>query len=100
MAKLTLTNFSVLICTLLPGCASTPGIAPIGPNTYFVSRQAATGFTGLSSLKIDALREAGAYCAKSGRIVQVLDTKDSQPPYVFGNFPRVEISFSCHEQQP
>ncbi|MGH8226982.1 MAG: hypothetical protein ACREU3_03590 [Steroidobacteraceae bacterium] len=84
-----------LAALLLAGCASNPGIAPIGPNAYLVSRQAATGFSGLGSLKVSALREAAAYCARQGRAMQVIHTKDSKPPYIFGNYPRTEITFSC-----
>lgn len=74
----------------LMGCASNPGVAPIGPDTYSVTRQAATGFTGLGNLRVKALREANDFCAKDGKVMQVVHTKDSQPPYVLGNFPRTE----------
>lgn len=79
----------------LSGCAINPGVAPIGPDTYSVTRQAATGFTGLGSLRVKALREANAFCAKERKIMQVIHTKDSQPPYILGNFPRTEIEFMC-----
>ena len=82
---------------LLPACASNPGVAPTGPDTYMVSRQAATGFTGLGSLKEDALREASAYCVAQKRSMIIVGTTESQPPYVLGNYPRAEVQFKCIE---
>lgn len=43
----------------LASCASNSGVVPMGPDTYFVSKHAATGFTGMGSLKGDAIGEAG-----------------------------------------
>ncbi|MBI5195284.1 MAG: hypothetical protein HZA10_03060 [Nitrospirae bacterium] len=60
-----------------------------------VSRQAATGFTGMGSLKADAFREANAYCMSQNKKLQVVNTNESSPPYVLANFPRVEIQFMC-----
>lgn len=87
----------IIMCSMLAaaGCASNPGVVPMGPDTFFVSRQAATGFTGLGSLKVDAMAEAGRYCAKSGKTVQVVKSTESSPPYILANFPRVEIEFRC-----
>ena len=84
--------FAVLAIT---GCASNSGVVPIGPDTFMVSRQAATGFSGLGTLKADAFHEANQYCASQGKYIRVVNTSDSAPPYVFGNFPRSEIQFMC-----
>lgn len=83
------------IAVALTGCASNPGVAPLGPDTYSVTRQAATGFSGLGSLKVKALRQADTFCKKQGRVLRVLQTNESQPPYVLGNFPRAEVEFMC-----
>ena len=45
--------FGVLIvgmALLMVGCAANSGIVPIGNDTFFISKQAATGFTGLGTL--------------------------------------------------
>lgn len=92
-------KLAVASCAVaLAGCASNPGVVPMGPDTYFVSRQAATGFTGLGSLKVDAMAEAGRFCAKDGKTVDVIRSSESQPPYVLANFPRAEIEFRCVNQ--
>lgn len=44
--------YSVLVI-LVTGCASNSGVVPIGPDTFMVSRQAATGFSGSGTLKAD-----------------------------------------------
>lgn len=82
---------------LLAGCASNSGIVPMGNDTYMVSRQAATGFSGMGTLKADAMREAYAQCQKTGKRVEVIETIDAKPPYIFGNFPKTEIRFQCVE---
>jgi len=60
-----------------------------------VSRQAASGFSGLGTLKADAFREANKYCMSQNKHVRVVNSVQSSPPYVLGNFPRAEIQFMC-----
>ncbi|HZM87127.1 MAG TPA: hypothetical protein VFF31_11440 [Blastocatellia bacterium] len=67
----------------------------MGSDTYMVSRQAATGFTGMGTLKAEAMKEAYEQCQKTGKSVQVLEAVDARPPYIFGNFPKTEIRFKC-----
>ena len=80
---------------VLAGCAQNSGIIPMGGETYMVSRQAATGFSGMGTLKAEAMKEAYAQCQKSQKIVKVLETIDAKPPYIFGKFPKTEIRFKC-----
>ena len=77
------------------GCAINSGVVPMGQDTYMVSRQAATGFSGMGSLKAKAFREASDYCISQNKKIQVVNTIESSPPYVLANFPRVEIQFMC-----
>ena len=79
----------------LAGCASNSGVVPIGPNLFTSSKQQATGFPGLGNLKSDLLTEANGYCAKQGRTMTLVHATETQPPYVLGNYPRVEIQFGC-----
>ncbi|MCG7565992.1 hypothetical protein MHM95_06795 [Pseudoalteromonas sp. CnMc7-15] len=79
----------------LLGCAKNSGVIPYGENTFMVSRQAATGFSGMGNLKSEALEEASAHCANSGKQVKVLKEVDAEPPYILGNYPRTEIHFQC-----
>jgi hypothetical protein len=79
----------------LAGCATDSGVVPIGQDTYMVAKQAATGFSGLGNLKAEAFREANLYCQGLNKSVQVVNTTESKPPYVLGNFPRAEVQFMC-----
>ncbi len=67
----------------------------MGSNTYFISKQAAPGSSGMGSLKEDAIDQAGAHCSRVGKQVSLLSTNESQPPFNPGNYPRVEITFMC-----
>ena len=77
------------------GCAANSGVVPIGPDTYMISRQAGSGFSGMGTLKAKAFKEAAAFCDERSQVMQVVRTDDAQPPYVLGNFPRTEIQFMC-----
>jgi len=85
----------VLLLSLAGGCASNSGVVPAGTDRFMISKQAATGFSGLGDMKAEALREADAHCRLKSRGMQVVSTNESKPPYIFGNFPRVEVIFTC-----
>jgi hypothetical protein len=85
----------IVAAAVLTGCASNSGVAPIGPDTYMVSRQAATGFSGSGDLKAQALREANQYCLTLQKVMKVISTTEAKPPYIFGNFPKAEVQFMC-----
>jgi len=85
----------LLLLLFLVGCAAKSGVVPLGKDTYIVSRQAATGLPGLGNLKAESLREANKYCNDNNKVMQVINTFETSPPYVFGNYPRVEIQFMC-----
>lgn len=92
-------KYLACILMILSGCASNSGVVPIGPDTFMVSRQAATGFSGLGTLKADAFQEANKYCLSQNKHIRVVNTSESSPPYVLGNFPRAEVQFMCLEKE-
>ena len=92
-------RYFLVIFIALSGCASNSGVVKTGTDTFMVSRQAATGFTGLGTLKAEAMKEAYDQCQKTGKSVKVIESIDSKPPYIFGNFPRTELYFKCVEEQ-
>jgi hypothetical protein len=83
---------------MVSGCALHSGVVPIGKDTFMVSRQAATGFSGTGTLKADAFQEANNFCLSQGKNIQVVTTNESQPPYIMTNFPRAEITFLCLDE--
>ena len=80
---------------IIGGCASNSGVVPIGKDTFMVSRQAATGFSGSGILKAEAFQEATRHCEQSGKFLQVINTFEASPPYILANFPKAEIQFMC-----
>lgn len=88
-------TYIALAAILLVGCASNSGVTSIGKDTFLVSRQAATGFSGSGTLKAEAFQEATQYCERLGKSLQVVNTHEAAPPYIFGNFPKAEIQFMC-----
>tara|TARA_R110002073_G_scaffold266047_2_gene429082 strand:+ start:1618 stop:1902 length:285 start_codon:yes stop_codon:yes gene_type:complete len=86
---------SLLIPFLLIGCASDSGIVSLADGRYLITKQAGTGFPGTGEIKVEALKEAELQCAKYGESPEVIDLKESQPPYLLGNYPTVELTFSC-----
>lgn len=80
---------------LLAGCASNSGVVPMGSDTFMLSRQAATGFSGAASLKAEALQEANQHCQAQKKELLVVSTNEAQPPFILGNYPRAEVQFKC-----
>jgi hypothetical protein len=85
----------VLSALWLFGCASYTGVVPMGQDTFMIAKQQATGFPGLGNMKAEILTEANQHCAQQGKEMVVVNTTESQPPYVFGNYPRAEVQFRC-----
>lgn len=86
---------SAITVLILLGCAANSGVIPIGKDTYMVSRQAATGFSGSGTLKAEAFQEANVFCRSQSKDVQVISTSEAAPPYILGNFPKAEVQFLC-----
>jgi hypothetical protein len=84
-----------LLVLFIAGCAANSGIIPIGQDSFMVSRQAATGFSGSGNLKAEAITEANQYCISRNKAVQVMNATEAQPPFILGNYPKAEIQFKC-----
>jgi hypothetical protein len=83
------------IAVVLVGCAANSGVVPMGSDTYMISKQAATGFSGMGSLKADVMREAYNKCNSERKAVEVVESNESKPPYVLANYPRIDLTFRC-----
>jgi hypothetical protein len=92
-------RFFFLLTFLLSGCAVHTGVVEISNNTYMVSRQAATGFTGRGNLKEESLSEAHLFCKNKSKSLKVISIQEAQPPYILGNFPKAEVQFVCEENE-
>jgi hypothetical protein len=66
-----------------------------GNPTFRVFIQGATGFVSMQSVRDDAEQRATAFCDRKGKAMQSLTETTATPPYILGNFPRIEIVFDC-----
>jgi hypothetical protein len=62
---------------------------------YRVYQQASTGFVSISTLREELEDRAEKFCIRQGKRMVLLGEKISQPPYILGNFPRIEIVFAA-----
>lgn len=67
----------------------------MGNDTFYTSKQSGNAFAGAGTLKADVMTEASGYCAKRGKSLQIISATEARPPYIFGNYPRAELQFSC-----
>lgn len=84
-----------LITILLAGCASHSGVVPMSQGKFMITKQAATGFPGIGNLKAEVVQEAVGFCGAMEKDMTQVAYDESKPPYILGNYPRVELQFSC-----
>ena len=61
---------------------------------YRIYHHASSGFTSIQSLRTDAELRADDFAKRQGKSFVVLGERISKPPYLLGNFPRIEIVFA------
>jgi len=66
-----------------------------GEESYRVFEEGRTGMVSLQSVRSGAQEKAGAYCKSKGRTVHGLVETAARPPFIQGNFARVELIFEC-----
>jgi Short C-terminal domain len=120
---MTSTRFiTLLAASVLLGCASNPPVQPVassksqfdgavyrgestqldkptpGAEVYRAFYQGGSGFVSISSVRETVEEMATKHCTRKGKISRPLEETISKPPYVLGNFPRVEWLFECVDQ--
>jgi hypothetical protein len=83
---------------LYKGETDTISSATPGAESLRVFSQGGTGFVSLASVREDAEQRATAFCERKGKTYNPLSETRSTPPYILGNFPRIEIVFDCIEK--
>ena len=66
-----------------------------GEESYRLFQQAATGFVSMSSVRSTVEERATEHCDRQGKTMHGLEEKASKPPYILGNFPKLELVFEC-----
>lgn len=121
MNRTTLLAISAVAVLGLAGCGTSGGIIPAassksefdgavykGQTTvvneksitgveYRIFNQGATGYTSNAANREDAEVRATAFCKGRDKEYRLLHETVSTPPYLLGNFPRVELVFECVE---
>ena len=77
------------------GTTATVSTGTPGSEQYRVFQQGATGFVSLQSVRETAEQRAQEFCGRKGRTMESLQETTASPPYILGNFPRIEIVFDC-----
>lgn len=62
---------------------------------YRVYHRGASGFVPVAALRKNAMGRAERYCAQQNKTSLTIKEHVSVPPYILGNFPRIEIIFVC-----
>jgi hypothetical protein len=67
-----------------------------GREAYRVFQQGATGFVSIQSVRDDAEQRANDFCKrKTGGVMESMQETTANPPFILGNFSRIEIVFDC-----
>ena len=61
---------------------------------YRIYHRAATGYVSIETIRQSAEKRIDAFADRRGKRPIVLGERTSRPPFVFGNFPRIEIVFA------
>jgi hypothetical protein len=85
----------IALLLVLTGCAFHNGVVAIGKDSYILAKQQSTGFPDLGNMKAEIITEGRLYYASENKEFQLVSTSETQPPNVFGNYPRAEIQFLC-----
>ena len=113
MTRNTICVSFVILVALLSGCATSSPIQRASDSRskfrdppeliandypkkdiYRIFHQASTGFVSIASIRQAAMQRAEQFAKSQGKSVVVLGERISQPPYILGNFPRIEIVFA------
>jgi len=65
---------------------------------YRVYHRASTGFVPMQAIRETAEKRAIQFCQEQGKSMLTLGERTSGPPYILGNFPRIELVFACTEK--
>jgi len=62
-------------------------------NMYRAYRKASTGFTTMTTTQRKLEKEIRDFAKKKGKAFIILGSQYAKPPYILGNYPRMEIIF-------
>lgn len=68
---------------------------------YRIFHQASSGFSGTSGIRRSAEQRADQFCKDLDENKKMFKVSEhtAKPPYILGNFPRIEIIFTCIDEK-
>jgi hypothetical protein len=84
----------LLMGIFLSGCASHSGVISDGKDSYIVILSGEGGYTSAGALKIDAYKEANAYCKKRKRQLETISENIIRAG-LLSRFSEVDLKFRC-----
>mgnify|MGYP003646539266 CR=1 FL=1 len=81
-----------LVILILAGCTSSPGIIPVGSDTYAILISGQSGFVPVGGMKADAYEGAQKHCKSLKKSLEEVSFNSNSG---FGKFPEVELKFKC-----
>jgi hypothetical protein len=66
---------------------------------YTLYQRAASGFESIESIRSQVERRAEIFANRQNKSIVVLGENISEPPYILGNFPRIQIVFALIDKQ-
>jgi hypothetical protein len=75
-------------------------IKPIkgNPELWRIYDRAASGFVSIGATREGLEERARKFCEDKNKGLNVVASEQSNPPYILGNFPRMELIFVCTEK--
>ncbi|WP_030129901.1 hypothetical protein [Pseudomonas sp. QTF5] len=84
---------STVALLALSGCATNSGIVDLGGGNYVYEKEDAMAYNG-SSVKVEILKEAAAFCKKQGKALSV-QSSAAKPYNPYSSYAGAEVQFSC-----
>lgn len=66
-----------------------------GLRQHRIFHQGSSSFTPVSAVRNSAMSRVTEFCGLTNMTPYLIEEATSKPPHILGNFPRVEIVFSC-----
>jgi len=88
-------SWALIALSVLGGCATSTGIVPTGPDTYFLSEMRAPAVGGGAEAQRVVLAEASIFCAQQGRVAVPLAAGPDGDPYTPYYPTAYTATFAC-----
>ena len=95
--KLVINYLLYVLPVFICGCVSNSGVQHIGADTYLIINKARFAAVSAETLKLDAYKEADAYCLKLNKIITVKESNEARIPLpnYYSYLPKIEVKFMC-----